>query len=123
MGVANTVLNHPDEYWKIVKQDPWVFVLFVSEYCAACQGANKCFELVSKDYDGRVRVIILDVGQTPKIEALGDIGTPTLVVYKNGDEEKRYLGIGHPEDRVEYLGEIFSHHLLGTALPVLPVYW
>ncbi|WP_395607071.1 thioredoxin family protein [Pseudomonas sp. B22129] len=122
MGLANTVINHPKEYWEIVKQDSWVFVLFVSPYCEACQGANKRFESIAEEYAGTVKSIILDTTQTPKIDALADIGTPTLVAYKNNEEVERYLGIGFPEDQEDYLRGIFSHHLSGTALPDLPIY-
>lgn len=122
MGLANTVIDHPDEYWAIVKQHPWVFVLFVSEYCEACQGASKRFERISEAHAGEAKSITLDTRQTPKIEALGNIGTPTLVVYKNNEEVERYLGIGFPEDQEDYLRGIFSHHLYGTVLPDLPIY-
>lgn len=122
MGLANTVIDHPDEYWAIVKQHQWLFVLFVSEYCEACQGANKRFERISEAHAGEAKSITLDTRQTPRIEALGDIGTPTLLVYRNGEEIQRFLGIGFQEDQEEYLKGIFSHYLNGTPLPVLPAY-
>jgi thioredoxin 1 len=123
MGVANTVINHPAEYRQIVNQHRLVFVLFVSEYCAACQGADKRFEHISSKYTGEVKSLILDTRQTPKIDELGEkLGTPTLVVYRDKTEAKRILGIGFPEDQEAYLDGIFSHFVKDTPFPDLPIY-
>jgi thioredoxin 1 len=123
MGVANTVINHPAEYRQIVDQHRLVFVLFVSEYCAACQGADKRFEHISSKYTGEVKSLILDTRQTPKIDELGEeLGTPTLVVYRDKTEATRILGIGLPEDQEAYLDGIFSHFVKDTPFPDLPIY-
>lgn len=122
MGLANTVIDNPDEYSSLVKQHPLVFVLFVSEHCEACLGANKRFENIAANHTDSVKSMVLDTRQTPKIEALGDIGTPTLVVYQNGKEAGRFLGIGFPEDQEQYLAGIFAHFVNGTPLPELPAY-
>ncbi|WP_455826772.1 thioredoxin family protein [Pseudomonas graminis] len=122
MDVANTGINNAEEYRQMVSQHPLFFVLFVSEYCAACQGANKRFEKISSKYTGEVKSLILDTRQTPKIDELGEIGTPTLVVYQNNKEVKKLMGIGFPEDQEQYLDGVFSHFVKGTPLPELPIY-
>ncbi len=121
MGALHTVINDAEEYRQIVNQHPLVFVLFVSEYCAACQGAHKRFERICGKYTGNVRSLILDTRQTPKIDELGEIGTPTLVVYRDTQEVKKLMGIGHPEDQEQYLDAVFSHFVNGTPFPELPL--
>ncbi|MEX5496040.1 thioredoxin family protein [Pseudomonas asgharzadehiana] len=117
MGFAKTVINHPDEYWKIVNQLSLAFVLFVTEGCEACKGADKRFGLISEKYSSKVISIIVDPRETPKIDALGGIGTPTLVVYRNGQEARRFKGIGYPDDQEAYLTDIFNHYADNAPLP------
>ncbi|MHD0215556.1 thioredoxin domain-containing protein, partial [Corynebacterium diphtheriae] len=79
-----------------MKQHPWVFVLFVSEYCEACQGASKRFERISEAHAGEAKSITLDTTNKPqKSKHWETSGTPTL----RGDTKitrrwKGNLGIG-----------------------------
>lgn len=122
MGVANMVINHPDEYRAIVNQHPLVCVLFIADGCEACKGADERFEQISSKYTNTVKSMVLNVGHTPQIKELGPLGTPTLIFYEDGKEIKRVRGIGFPEDQEEYLEDAFKHCALHAPIPDSPQY-
>jgi len=119
MGAANTVIHGLDEYQRILKEHPLVIALFTSPYCPACMGAGQHFNRIADKYAGRVKCLLLDTTQTPKINGVD--GTPTLVVYKNALEVENLKGIGDPRYQEEFLEDVFSDYAPATpASPAAP---
>ncbi len=116
MGAAHTVIHDLDEYQRILKEHPLVIVLFTSPCCPACMGAGQRFNRIAEKYAGRVKCLLLDTTQTPKIDGVD--GTPTLVVYKNALEAENLKGIGEPQDQEEFLEDVFSDY--APATPASP---
>ncbi|MGE1156159.1 thioredoxin domain-containing protein [Pseudomonas kitaguniensis] len=108
MGTASTAISDIGAYQQLLDEHPLVIVLFTSPYCAACQGAHLRFNRIAEKYVGRVRSVLLDTTQTPKIEGVD--GTPTLVVYKNALEVENLKGIGEPQEQEELLEQVFSDY-------------
>ncbi|CRM39011.1 MULTISPECIES: thioredoxin family protein [Pseudomonas] len=108
MGVANTVIHDLNEYQRILKEHPLVIVLFTSPSCSACLGADKKFNAVAEKYAGRVKSLLLDPSQTPRIDEVD--GTPTLLVYEKGDRVEILHGIGAPDEQQNLLECVFSDY-------------
>lgn len=120
MGVITSVIRDLDEYHRILKKHTLVIVLFTSPYCQACLGLGPRFHRVAERYADRVKSLLLDTSQTPRIDGVD--GTPTLVVYKNALEVENLKGIGEPQEQEAILEEVFSDYA-PTVLtpPVSPV--
>lgn len=108
MGVANTVIHDLDEYKKILNQHPLVIVLFKSPYCVACLGVDRRFNRIAERYAGRVKSLLLDTLQTPRIHNV--TGTPTLVVYQHGLEVENLKGVGIPSEQEAFFEDVFSDY-------------
>ena len=108
MGAANTLIHDLAEYKTILDQHPLVIVLFKSPYCAACMGVDRRFNRIADNYAGRVKSLLLDTTQLPKIE--GVEGTPTLVVYRNGQEVENLKGVGSPDEQETVFEDVFSDY-------------
>lgn len=115
MGAANTVIHDVTEYQRILNEYPLVIALFTSPYCEACLGAGPRFNRIAEKYAGRVKTLLVDTTQTPKIQGVD--GTPTLVVYKNALEVENLKGIGSPQEQEELLEDVFSEYALTAPTP------
>lgn len=109
MGAANTTVRNSNEYQEILGRHPVVFALFVSNSCPACVEATPRFKRIAISYDDRVKSIVLNLADTPKLDELINevTGTPTLLVYQNGQVIKNLKGLGDPEEQEEELHTLF----------------
>ena len=70
-----------------------VLVDFGAEWCEPCQAMEPVLEEIADAYRERLRVIRLDVEQSPDTaERLRVMSLPTLVFMNNGDEIARVTG-------------------------------
>lgn len=70
-----------------------VLVDFWAAWCAPCRMLAPTVEAIAKDYDGRAKVGKLNVDENNEISAkFGIKGIPTLILFKNGQEQERVVG-------------------------------
>ena len=83
-----------DTFAETVLRSPLPFLVnFHSPNCGPCKLLNPTVSKIAKDYEGRLRVGILnvDVNQyIPSLYAVG--GTPTLLLFQSGKELGRLEG-------------------------------
>jgi thioredoxin 1 len=86
-----------------VKNNNMVLVDFGADWCAPCRALAPTIEELAKDYDGKVLVGKLDVDENAKTaESFQVFSIPTLIVFKNGCEVDRLVGLC-PKNRIEGL--------------------
>lgn len=82
-----------------------VLVDFYGEWCQPCKLLAPIISQVAKDLDGRVRIGKLDVDKNPQTaQKNGVMGVPTLILFRNGKESKRLVGLRTKKDLVKELG-------------------
>ena len=81
-----------------------VLVDFGAEWCEPCQAMEPLLEQIADAYSERLRVIRLDVEQSPDAtERLRVMSLPTLVFMNKGDEVARVTGAQGKQSLVEHV--------------------
>ena len=63
-----------------------VLVDYWAEWCGPCKMIAPMLDEVSKDYDGRLQIVKMNVDENPDVPAKFSIrGIPTLMLFKGGE--------------------------------------
>lgn len=82
-----------------------VLVDFWAVWCAPCKMLAPTVEAVAADHVGKLRVAKLNIDDSPSTPArYGIKGIPTLILYKNGQEKERIVGVTSKETIVGLIG-------------------
>ena len=77
-----------------------VLVDFWGEGCPPCGMLAPIIEELSREYEGKVKVVKANVGEAPEIaNAMNIMGVPTLAVFQAGEEKLRHTGF-IPKDQI-----------------------
>lgn len=88
----NTALIHAEKPEDLHAEVP-TLVDFYADWCGPCQAIAPTVEQLAGEYEGRVRVVKVNVDEHPELgQAYGVMSIPTLVVTKDGSEAGRVVG-------------------------------
>jgi thioredoxin 1 len=77
-----------------LKNNKVVFIDFWAAWCGPCRALAPTIEEVAKEYSGKALVGKLDVDENPATaEKLQVFSIPTMIVFKNGQEAERLVGL------------------------------
>jgi thioredoxin 1 len=77
----------------VLKSDTPVLVDYWAEWCGPCKMIAPLLDEVARDYDGRLRIVKVNVDENQAITAkYGIRGIPTLKLFKNGEEVATKVG-------------------------------
>lgn len=83
--------NFEDE---VLKSDQPVLVDFWAEWCGPCKMLSPILDQVSKDYEGKVKIVKMNVDENPKTpSAHGIRGIPTMMLFKGGKLVDTKVGV------------------------------
>ncbi|MBD3765680.1 MAG: thioredoxin [Rhodobacterales bacterium] len=78
---------------EVRKSDIPVVVDFWAEWCGPCRQIGPALEELSKEYEGRVKIVKVNVDENPDSPAmLGVRGIPALFLFKNGQVVSNKVG-------------------------------
>jgi thioredoxin 1 len=70
-----------------------VLVDFWAEWCGPCKMIAPILETVAAEYQGKVKIMKVNVDQNPETPAkFGIRGIPTLILFKNGEAAATKVG-------------------------------
>ena len=85
------------------------FVDFWAPWCAPCRMVAPVVEDLAKDFTGKVTFGKLNIDDYPDIAERYDVGSiPTMVLFKNGVEVERTVGVGSKNS----MAQMINRHLL-----------
>jgi thioredoxin 1 len=71
-----------------------ILVDFFAEWCGPCRMLKPILEQLEKEVVGKALIGKIDTDQAPEIAArLGITSIPTLILFKDGKEVKRLIGL------------------------------
>jgi thioredoxin 1 len=107
MGNAPLHLNDA-KFDETIKNNKVALVDFWAGWCGPCRALAPTIEELARDYSGKVLVGKLDVDESPKTaECFQVFSIPTLVVFKDGCEVERLVGLC-AKNRIE---DLLKKHL------------
>ncbi len=78
---------------EVLKSDKPVLVDFWAAWCAPCRMIAPTVEQIATDYDGRAKVVKLNVDENGEVSARYNIrGIPTLLLFKDGMIKDQIVG-------------------------------
>jgi thioredoxin 1 len=78
---------------------------FSAVWCAPCKALNPIIESIAEQYRGQLRVGKIDIDGSPSVASrFGVRGAPTLLVFRNGKEAARRLGLSSRDVLVKLAG-------------------
>lgn len=82
-----------------------VLVDFWGPNCAPCEQLAPIIKTLAEKTTGIAKVCKLNVHEAPEIAAkYGIRGVPTVIVFEDGKEKQRFMGVQHPLKYIEALG-------------------
>ena len=79
---------------KQLKKTSLVFVDFWANWCGPCRALAPTIVELAKEYNGKILIGKLDVDENPSTaERFQVFSIPTMIVFKNGQEAERLVGL------------------------------
>lgn len=86
---------------EVLKSEKPVLVDFYADWCGPCNAMAPVIEELAKELEGKVKVGKINVDENPDIAVEYNVmSIPTLIVFKNGKEEKRIVGLRNKEELI-----------------------
>ena len=86
---------------EVLKSEKTVLVDFYADWCGPCNAMAPVIEELAKELEGKVKVGKINVDENPDIAVEYNVmSIPTLIVFKNGKEEKRLVGLRNKEELI-----------------------
>lgn len=102
MGSAKAV-SDSEFTSQVLESNVPVLVDFWASWCGPCQIMGPVVDEIAGQYEGRVKILKLNVDENPLTPAKYEIrGIPTLIVFNKGEIVDRLIG-AQPKSAVENL--------------------
>jgi thioredoxin 1 len=83
-----------------IKKNKVVLIDFWANWCGPCRALAPTIQELAKEYSGKILVGKLDVDENPATaERFQVFSIPTMIVFKNGSETDRLVGLC-PKNRI-----------------------
>jgi thioredoxin 1 len=104
-GVNVLEINDLNFDSEVLKSQVPFLLDFSAVWCGPCRVLAPVVEKLADEYQGKARVGKLDIDDSPAVATkFGIRGVPTVLVFKDGKESGRHVGVTSKEVLVKLLG-------------------
>ena len=87
---------------EVLKNEGIVLVDFFATWCSPCKIMSPVIDEIAEENLDNVSVGKVDVDENPELsEKYGIMSIPTIVIFKNGEITKTFLGVTSKEDIIK----------------------
>lgn len=87
---------------EVLNSEKPILVDFFADWCGPCKMMAPIVEELATELEGKAKVGKLNVDENSDIAIEYNVmSIPTLIVFKNGKEEKRLVGVRNKEELLE----------------------
>ena len=107
MAAGKNVLEISDQNFEgeVLKSSTPFLLDFSAVWCSPCKMLAPIVEKIADENVGKYRVGKLDIDDSPGVAAkYGIRGVPTVVVFREGKETGRHVGVTNKETLLKLLG-------------------
>lgn len=84
---------------EVLNSEKPVLVDFYADWCGPCNAMAPVIEELAKELERKAKVVKINVDENSDIAVEYNVmSIPTLIVFKNGKEEKRLVGLRDKEE-------------------------
>lgn len=98
------ILTSEEFKQEVLQSSVPVLVDFYANWCGPCRTLKPILETVLTEANGRYNVFAVDIDASEQLAYENNItAVPTMIVFKNGSEIQRFIGIERKETLIESL--------------------
>ena len=106
MTEATLIKKLTDENFEGEISKGTILVDFTAAWCGPCKMIKPELEIVAKELEGKTAIGALDIDESQKTAAEFTVtSVPTLVLFKDGKEVNRLVGLRDAEGIVDFINE------------------
>lgn len=107
--MADVVVSDQNFDTEVTRSAIPVLVDFWATWCNPCQMQMPILEEVAKEFEGKVKVAILNVDDNPQTASkYGIMSIPTLIIFNEGNTAKQMIGVQSKETLVEEINKVLG---------------
>ena len=93
----------------VLKSEVPVLVDFWAEWCGPCKMLAPAVEKVANEYEGKAKVVKLNIDDNNQVaQRYGIKGIPTLILFKNGSEADRTVGLTSKDNIARMIDRVLA---------------
>ncbi len=105
----NTTKATDGEFASIIASDTPTLVDFWAEWCGPCKMMDGPLDELAGENAGKLTVAKLNVDENPAtMSAYSVMSIPTLIVFQNGEEKRRFVGARSKEQLQTELADFLN---------------
>ena len=100
------ILNQENFQEEVLKSAEPILVDFAAIWCPPCRMLKPILEELEKNFSEKIKFTQVDIDQSPELaEKYEVMSVPTLIIFKNGQEIKRLIGLQNKRDLEKIVSE------------------
>lgn len=92
---------------EVINSEQPVLVDFYADWCGPCKMMAPIVEEIANELQGKAKVGKINVDENQDLAMkYGIMSIPTMIIFKNGEETKRFVGVRDKGELMETLGTV-----------------